>query len=67
MEGITLYNTLYFLRYTCPKYVNVCLETYGNNRKCLKLAQFVRKTQTSRVNNSRFTRIKNEKFSRYDF
>ena len=40
---------------------NVCLQTCGSNRICEKNADF------ARVNTSIFIRIKNAKFSRYDF
>ena len=33
----------------------------------LKLAYFLRKMQTSQLNNSKFIKIKIAKFSRYDF
>ena len=46
---------------------NVCLQTYRNNRICYKLAYFLRKIQTLRVNNSRILPIKNAKLSGYYF
>ena len=46
---------------------NVCLQTYKNNRICWKLAYFLRKIQTWRVNNSRILRIRNAKCSGYCF
>ena len=45
----------------------VCLQTFRNNRICLKIAYFLRNLQTSRGNNSRILRIKNAKFLRYCF
>ena len=47
--------------------LNVCLQTYRNNGICLKVAYFLRKIQTLRVNNSTILRIKNAKFSGYCF
>ena len=41
----------------------VCLQTFRNDR----IAYFLRKMPTSRVNNSRALRIKNAKFSGYCF
>ena len=46
---------------------NICLQTYINNRICWKVAHFLRKIQTSRVNNSRIFKIENGKFSGYCF
>ena len=46
---------------------NVCLQTCRNNRICLKVVYFLRKTQTSRVNNSRILRFKNATFSECSF
>ena len=46
---------------------NVCLQTYRNNRICKKVAYFLRKIQTLRVNNSIIPRTKNTKFSEYYF
>ena len=43
----------------------VCLQTYRNNRICSKVAYFLRKIQTARINNSRILRIKNANFSGY--
>ena len=45
----------------------VCLQTFGNNRICSKLAYFLRNFQTSPANNSRILRIKIAKFSEYCF
>ena len=41
----------------------VCLQTFRNNRRCEKLAYFLRTLQTSGPNNSRILRIENAKFS----
>ena len=46
---------------------NVCLQTFGNNRICQKLAYFLKNLQTSRADYSRILRIKNVKFSGYCF
>ena len=46
---------------------NVCLQTYRNNRIRQKVAYFLRKIQTLRVNNSRILRIKNAKFQSFVF
>ena len=45
----------------------VCLQTYRKNRICYKVAYFLRKIQTSRVNKSRILGCKNVKFSGYCF
>ena len=39
-------------------YMKSCLQTFRNNRICLKLAYFLRNLQASRANNSRILRIK---------
>ena len=44
-----------------------CLQTYRNNRVFLKVAYFLRKIQTSRVNNSRIIKFKNANFQRIVF
>ena len=46
---------------------NICLQTYRNKRRCLKLVYFLRKIQTLRVSNSRILMIKNAKLSGYYF
>ena len=43
--------------------LNVCLQTYRNNRICSKVEYVLRKTQTSWANNSGILRIKKEKLS----
>ena len=45
----------------------VCLETYSNNRKCQKLACFLRNLQTSQANNSIILRTINVNFPEYCF
>ena len=66
MPKASHYITVY-LRYTHLYLRNVCLQTYRNNRMSWKLAYFLRKIQTSRINNSRILRIKNKKLSGYCF
>ena len=46
---------------------NACLQTFRNNRICLKLAYFLRKIWALRENNSRILTIKNVKLSGYYF
>ena len=46
---------------------NVYLQTYRNNRICLKVAYFFRKRQTAQVNKSIILKIKNAKFSGHCF
>ena len=46
---------------------NDCLQIYRNNRIRSKVAYFLRKIQTLRVNNSRILTIKNAKFSGHYF
>ena len=46
---------------------NVCFQTYRNNRIRLKVAYFLRKMQTLRVNNSWILRIQNVTFLGYYF
>ena len=64
MSKVSHYNTVYFLRYIQSILWKVCLQTYRVNRICWKVAYFIRKMQTSRVNNSKILKIKNMKFMR---
>ena len=43
------------------------LQTFRNNRICLKFAYFLRKSQTSGAYNSRILRVNIAKFSGYSF
>ena len=49
-----------------PRYMK-CLFTNIQKQQNMKGAYFLRKSQTSRVNNSRILRIKNARFSEYYF
>ena len=53
--------TVYVLRYTHQRYMKCLFTNTKNNRICLKTAYFLRKIQTSWLNNSRILRIKNAK------
>ena len=53
------------MSYLTVKFASI--QTYRNNRKRWKLAYFLRKIQTLRMNNSRNVWIKNAKFSEYYF
>ena len=59
MPKVWNYNTVYFLSYKDRDIWNVCLQKYRNNRINEKVAKFLRKEQTSQVNNSKTLWIKN--------
>ena len=62
MPKVTHYNTVYFLRYTHPKYIKYFFINLQTQQNMLKSSPLLRKIQTSRVNNSRILRFKNANF-----
>ena len=67
MPKVSHYNAVYFLRYTHPRYMKCLFTNIQKQQNCQKVAYFLRKIQTSRVNNSRILRFKNVIFSGYSF
>ena len=67
MPKILHYNTVYFLRYTQPRYMKCLFTNIQKQKNMLKVAYFLRKIQDSRVNNSRIRRVKNAKLSGHCF
>ena len=59
MPKVSRYNTVYFLRYIHPRYDEMFVYKHTET-----IAYFLRKIQTSRLNNSRILRFKNAKLSR---
>ena len=66
MPKVLHYNIFYFLNSVHPRYMK-CLFTNIHKQQNKLKSYFLRKIQTSQVNNSRIRRIKNAKFSRYHF
>ena len=50
-----------------PKMKNICLKTFRKNRIRYKIAYFLKKLQTLRINNTIFLNIMNTKFLEYNF
>ena len=66
MPKVSNYNSIFFFSYARPRYIKcLFINIQKQNNMLKKVAYFLRKTQTSRVNNSRILRIKNAKFSGY--
>ena len=63
MLKVSHYKTVYFLRYTHPRYMKCLFTNIQKRSNMLKSSLLLKKIQTLRVNNSRICRIKNAKFS----
>ena len=65
MPKVSHYNIVCFLRYAHSRYMKCLFTNIKKQQNMLKIAYFLRKIQTSRVNNLRNPGIKNVKFSGY--
>ena len=67
MPKVLYYNSIYLLSYVHPRYMKCLFTNMHEQQNMLKVAYFLRKRKTSRVNNSRLRWIKNAKLSGYCF
>ena len=62
MPKVSHYNAVSFLRSTHPRYLKCLFTNMQKQQNMLKIAYFLRKILTLRINNSRNLRIKTAKF-----
>ena len=67
MPKVPYYMTIYFLRYTQPRYMKYLFKNIQKQQNMLKISQLFKKNTNFTVNNSRILRIQNAKFSGYCF
>ena len=61
MPKVSHYKTIYFLRYTHPRYIKCCFTNIQKQQKMFKKNLCFKKMQTFQVNNSIILRIENTK------
>ena len=67
MSKVLYFNSIYFLSFMHWKYMKCLFRNIQKQWNMLKIGYFLRKLQTSWVNNLRILRIKNAKLSGYCF